>query len=128
MKILIADDDRDQLAVREMLLTQSGFEPITACDRDSALRAATAEHPACALVDLRLPDEEGGLSLIRQLKARDARLRIFVLTGGNPRQLDGRPERALVDEVIRKGSPSSALILKLKDVERSAFPDPYRPA
>ncbi len=112
----MAEDDRDQLAVRAMLLRQSGFEPIAAVDTRSALSAAAAGHPACAIVDLRFPTEESGLRLIRDLKRFDAGLHIFVLTGADPAKLNARPERALIDEVIIKGSPASKLIEKLKKV------------
>ncbi|MBV8864017.1 MAG: response regulator [Acidobacteriaceae bacterium] len=115
MRVLIAEDDRDQLAVREMLLRHSGFEPILALDSKTALRKAEAGHPVCAIVDLNFPTEEAGLRLIRELKQFDAGLHIFVLTGENPERLNRFPERLLIDEVINKGAPASKLIRKLKE-------------
>ena len=120
MKVLLAEDDRDQLAVREMLLRQSGFEPISAVDYKAALSAFEAGHPACAIVDLNFPTEESGLRLIRELKRIDAGLRIFVLTGNNTERLNRLPERSLIDEVIGKGSPASKLIQKLSKLRTAA--------
>jgi len=117
MKVLIAEDDPDQLAVREMLLRQSGFEPVPAFDCKSALSAMKAGRPACAIVDLNFPTEDAGLRLIRELKQIDLGLHIFVLTGHSTERLNRLPERSLIDEVIAKGSPASKLIQKLKKLE-----------
>ena len=129
MKILLADDDRDQLSVRGLLLVHNGFRALEASDRDSALRMAEAEHPECAVVDLRFPTEDVGLDLIRRLKAIDHHMRIVVLTGGDPAKLFGRIERGLIDEVIQKGSPAPLLMNSLKAFEasrREGFPGEAR--
>ena len=83
MKILVAEDDSDQLELRSLLLSQSGFETIPARDSASALQAAATHKPDCAVVDLRFPAEEHGLGLIRELKRLHASMRIIVLTGMN---------------------------------------------
>ena len=114
IKILIAEDDEDQLAVREMLLNQAGFEPFVASDMTAALQVAASEHPACAVVDLRLPDESSGLRLIRELKEQHPSMRIFVLTGGNLERVNRLPERVLMEEVIGKGSSAALLVRKLR--------------
>ena len=114
MKILLADDDRDQLELRSMLLARGGFETIQACDGRTALEAAAAQMPECAVVDLRLPTEELGLGLIRGLKNLNAAMRVIVLTGGDPSRLNELPERRLVDEVIVKGTSSANLLEALR--------------
>jgi CheY-like chemotaxis protein len=118
MRILLADDDRDQLAIRQMLLAKFGFETIVASDAKSALVVAVKQRPACAIVDLRLPTQDAGLALIRELKKLDRELHILVLTGSNSSVLENRPERSLIDAVIEKGSPSAALMQRLKQIER----------
>lgn len=114
MKVLLADDDEDQLALRGMLLRQSGFETIEAADAISAIRLAAAQKPECAVIDLRFPTEELGLQLIRQLKALDASIHLFVLTGADPGRLARSPEKDLVDEILVKGSSSAQLIRRVK--------------
>lgn len=118
MKILIADDDRDQLMIRGMLLRQAGFEVVAASDEASALEAARKGHPGCAIVDLKFPDEQSGLRLIRGLKALHADMIIVVLTGASLARLNSLPERALIHEVIGKGSPASLLLGKLQELQR----------
>ncbi len=119
MKILLADDDCDQLAIRELLLAQYGFDAVIAGDRESALEAASMHHPKCAVVDLKFPDVKSGLRLIRELKEIDSNLHILVLTGANRASWANVPERRLVHAVIQKGAASAELIQQLKRLQRS---------
>jgi DNA-binding response OmpR family regulator len=95
MRILIADDDKDQLALRSLLLSNRGYDTIAVTTCAAALREAKAQRPDCALVDLKFPTEALGLSLIRALKELDAAMRVFVLTGADPRRIDALPEKKL---------------------------------
>ena len=123
MKVLVAEDDPDQLELRSLLLSESGFEAIPARDSATALRAAVDQKPECAVVDLRLPTEEHGLGLIRALKALDASMRIIVLTGMAASRLKRLPESALADEVIEKGSSSAQLVETIRAWERARDPE-----
>lgn len=114
MKILVADDDGDQLSLLCMLLERSGFEAMGALDSVAAAELAAARKPECAVVDLRLPTEERGLWLIGELKRLDPAVHIIVLTGGNPDRLARQTGAHLVEEVIVKGRAAGPLIRKLK--------------
>lgn len=114
MKVLVVDDDPDQLALRCMLLGRIGVETLGASDRTSAAQIAATEKPKCAVVDLRLPTSEAGLGLVRSLKALDPAIHIIVLTGGDSERLSREPEAALVDEVMTKGTSVSALLDRVK--------------
>lgn len=121
LRVLIADDDEDQLIVRSLLLECAGFSVTRASDVSSALRLAAATQPHCAVIDLRLPTEPEGLRLIRELKRMSGDLELFVLTGADPRGLLDGPERTFVREVLLKPIASGRLIECLKQVElRSA--------
>ena len=119
MRILLADDDQDQLAIRGMLLARSGFETFEASDRNSALEIAAARKPRCAVIDLRFPTEDVGLRLIRELKDLDSTMHVVVLTGGDPERFARRPERKLVDRVIVKGSSLGNLLQELRSLAAS---------
>jgi two-component system, response regulator RegA len=119
MKVLVADDDLDQLTLRCLLLERNGFETLQASDAASALALAQSEHPQCAVMDLRFPDEESGFRLVRDLKALETATRIILLTGTSPGKLAARPELDLVDEVVQKSSGTASLIRMLKSVERT---------
>jgi DNA-binding response OmpR family regulator len=120
MKILVVDDDRDQLSLRSMLIERSGFETMEASDGASAMELAAARKPACAVLDLRLPTEDAGLQLIRDLKNLDAAMHLIVLTGGDPQRLGRHPEVKLVDELMTKPASSADLIARLRNFEASA--------
>jgi DNA-binding response OmpR family regulator len=115
MKVLLADDDQDQLDLRSLLFAKKGFETIAVTTAAAALEEAKAQRPQCAVIDLRIPTEALGLGLIRDLKAFDAAMRVFVLTGGDPNRINALPERSLVEEVIVKGSSTAYLLKKLAE-------------
>ena len=121
MKILLADDDKDQLELRRLMLVKKGFQPIAVANVAAALKEAKAQSPHCAVVDLKMPTEAIGLALIRALKENDATLRIFVLTGGDPKRIDKLPERTLVEAVLIKGS-AAELLKKLGELSNGDEP------
>lgn len=121
MKLLLADDDADQMELRSMTLARSGHEVCTAGDVESALRLAAETTPDAAVVDLKLPTEEAGLRLIRGLKSLDAAMRIIVLTGADPKKMERLPERNLVEAVFIKGGGSKQLAQHLKDTQQAAL-------
>jgi CheY-like chemotaxis protein len=110
----VVDDDLEQLSIRTMLLEKSGFEVVKASDAIRARELAADHRPNCVLMDLNLPTHADGLALIRDLKAMDANIRLFVLTGFDPRRFRQYPEAKLVDEVFGKPASSAAVIRRLK--------------
>ena len=116
MKVLLADDDPDQLALRCMLVERSGFETISAHDGDSAARLAEFHRPECAVIDLRLPTEELGSRLIRELKRTDPSIHILVITGSNPEHIARQAIGELIEGVVPKGGGAGVLVQKLQSV------------
>jgi uncharacterized protein (TIGR00251 family) len=119
MKLLLADDDPDQLELRSLALAKAGYETYLAIDVKTALQLAEKHRPDLAVVDLRIPKEEAGLRLIRELKQLDIRMRVIVLSGSDAKRLETLPERALVEAVITKGSASRKLVEYLRDCARA---------
>ena len=122
MKILLADDDQDQLDLRCLLLAKHGHQTIAVTTAGAALEKAKIERPHCAVVDLNIPTEALGLALVRDLKQFDPAVRIFILTGGNPKRLNTLAERSLVEEIIIKGSSTAYLVKKLTDIAAQEVP------
>ncbi len=115
-RILIVDDDLDQLTVRELLLQARGFQTLAAGDAQSAFALAEAERPDCALLDLNLPTEAAGLALLRSLRGLPFPPRVVVLTGTNIKRLRCARELQEADAVLEKGSPSNTLVELLRTV------------
>jgi CheY-like chemotaxis protein len=116
MKVLLAEDDPDQLSLRSMLLERNGFETIGAADHVSAAELAASHKPECAVIDLHLPTEDRGLWLIGELKRLNPAIHIIVLTGANPERLARQAAASLVEEIVVKGASSGRLIRKLKSL------------
>ena len=114
MKVLLVDDDDDQLNIRSLLLSHHGFEVIAASDGATAVELGVTNRPQAAVVDIRLPGEEDGLSLICRLKAELPEIAILAFTGADPGRLKEREEYGLIDEWLVKGASIKSLIAKLK--------------
>jgi CheY-like chemotaxis protein len=98
-RILVVEDDPTQLDIRKQILENAGHEVVSANDASEALEL----WPSCPIVvmDLRIPEREDGLRLIREIAGR---ARIIVLSGGQP---DASLE---VDEFLAKPCPSRRLL------------------
>lgn len=79
IKILVVEDDLDQLHVRRLMLEQAGHVITTAQTASEALE----KLPGCQLVlmDFRIPEPEDGMRLIH---AALGAARIIVLSGAPP--------------------------------------------
>ncbi|HEY8965164.1 MAG TPA: response regulator [Candidatus Methylacidiphilales bacterium] len=79
-RLLLVDDDeafRERLAVA---MKRRGYETLTAPSASEALSLAPAFGPTAAVVDLKMP-EENGLVLVKALKERYPGIAVIVLTG-----------------------------------------------
>ncbi|MBM3725705.1 MAG: response regulator [Acidobacteria bacterium] len=108
-KLLLVEDDRDQMEVRRLLFEAQGFEVETAATLETARTAAAECAPDTVLMDLRLPEASQGLELVRYLHTLARRPRILVLTGW-PDAMRGAPEEAWVETVLEKPCPTRKLI------------------
>jgi len=111
--VLLVDDDPGGLELRKMLLERDGHQVSTATDPASARERFRELVPDCVILDLRLPSPEDGLALVREFRKVMAGVRIVVLAGWGA-DLDGRPEQALVDEVLAKPVRSERLITAVR--------------
>ena len=100
-RLLIVDDDRASLDLRQAILSRHGHKVATACDPTEARHSFSETAPEAVILDLRLPEPADGLALIREFRAASATLRIIVLSGW-PQDLEGKTEAALVDAVFGK--------------------------
>ena len=119
MKVLLIDDDRDQMAVRALLLQQMGFNTVEASSNYEAVRTMQSESFDCAVVDLCLPTVEAGLEAVRDLRAHSSSIYIVVLTGFGRRTSQYASAHALADEVLIKGTGAAGLVERLKFLQQS---------
>jgi DNA-binding response OmpR family regulator len=110
-RVLLVDDDLDSLRIRKQIFELRGHEVLTASTLDLARGHLEIAN---AILDLRIPTLEDGLTLIRELRAASPHANIIVLAG-NPSDLDDRPERLLVDRILAKPVRSEVLLAATRE-------------
>ena len=100
-RLLVADDDVQQLAIRKLLLEAAGHDVTVAEDASEAGRLFAELRPDVLVMDLCLPKLKDGLSLIRSVHAQGLGAQIIVLSGWTEELCD-LPEEKLVACVLGK--------------------------
>jgi DNA-binding NtrC family response regulator len=116
MRVLVIDDDPDQVIIRCMVLSHHGFETRRASDAESALKAVREDVPEVAVVDLGLPAESDGLHLIAELNRTHPEISVVVLTGSNIQRLREKPELHDVAGLVEKGGSCQTLLKTLNEI------------
>ena len=98
-RILVVEDDTDQLNLRKQLLEHAGHDVVSAETAEDAIQ----HLPGCQVVvmDLQIPTREAGLQLIQ---AASGSARIIVLSGS------AADSELPVDEFLTKPCPSKRLL------------------
>jgi len=108
-RVLLVDDDAGALPIRKLILEQEGHHVFAATSADRARELFHSETPDSVILDLRIPEAENGLALIRELRAASRDVQIVVLSGWCA-DIDGRDESLLVDLVLSKPVRSEVLL------------------
>lgn len=109
MRVLVVDDDAPGLEIRRLVFERNGFEVVAASDAKSARSAFALQPPDAVVLDLRVPEVEDGLALIREFQSA----RIVVLCG-NRADLDHRDEAKLVHAILGKPVRSEQVIRRVR--------------
>ena len=126
--ILIVEDEPSLARNIREYLSVEGFEARVCGDAESALEQLPGFRPDLAVVDLRLPGMDG-LALLRELRQRDAAIRVVVLTAHGSVQTAVEAMKAGAYEFLSKPVVLSEL---LRVVDRALHEDrgepdpPYR--
>ena len=112
-RVLLVDDDTDALEIRKQIFEHDGHQVFVAPSVGSAREQFHEQTPDSVVLDLRLPDPEDGLALIREFRGAVPAVRIVVLAGWRA-DLDGRTESEMVDVVLAKPVRSEVLLGALR--------------
>jgi CheY-like chemotaxis protein len=101
--IVVVDDDRDTRELYRACFDMSGYVTAEAATGEEALAAARRLLPDVVLTDLILPDIDGFV-VAKRLKEdpATAAIRVILLTGFSPEDLQGRAAAAGVDRALLK--------------------------
>lgn len=114
-RILVVEDDPDNLTLIVDVLHSLGYEVLQAVDGEQCLKVATAEHPDLILMDLSLPRVDGWMAT-GEIKAARA-LSDIPIIAMTAHSMVGDRERALAagcDDYIAKPVNLRELAQKLQ--------------
>ena len=80
MKILVVDDDENNLLLTKLELGDELWQVITASDGRNALECFKRENPNIVVVDVQMPGTDG-ITILREMKAMRPKIPIVIFTG-----------------------------------------------
>ena len=117
-RVLLVDDDAAGLDLRKVILEREGHQVSIASEPASARALFAETRPESVVLDLRLPEANDGLALIREFRTAAPDVRIIVLAGW-PLDLEGTPEAQMVNLVLAKPIRTAVLVDALAESEPS---------
>jgi len=118
MKVLIADDDRDLLALIAFALTQAGFFVLQAPDGPTALRLFDAEGPDLVVLDINMPGMSG-FQVCEAIRSRSA-TPVMMLTVRSEEEDLVRALELGADDYLTKPFSPRTLIARIRALLRRA--------
>lgn len=119
MKILIADDERDICEAVRKIVERAGHTCFAVLDGALAMEAFERERPDVVILDVMMP-EVNGFELCRQLRERDARVPIIMLSAKRDIVDKGVGFAAGCDDYIAKPFNSQELAMRIEAQLRRA--------
>jgi CheY-like chemotaxis protein len=132
-KILIVEDQADNVEIFTRLLKRAGFECVVAGHKQAALELAREARPDLILMDIRMPLVEGGeesqvagLEAARELKAdpATAAIPVIALTGDAMRDFRSRLEEAGFSGYLEKPVTDFMALVTLIRKHLAGAPEP----
>jgi two-component system, OmpR family, KDP operon response regulator KdpE len=118
LRILVCDDEPQILRALRVVLSDAGFEVVTAASAEEALDAAAVRPPQAAIVDLILPDKDG-VEVTRSLREWSD-MPIVVLSAVGDQAEKVRALNAGADDYVTKPFEPEELVARLNAVLRRA--------
>jgi len=125
--VLVIDDDPLVLRVTAQMLSNPGFEVLTAADGRSGLElfrkhleTASASNPiACVVLDWMMPVMDGEQTL-RELRRISPSTPVLVTTGGSKQGFAASPNLRAADAFLQKPFGADELLSKIRELVPSA--------
>lgn len=118
-RILIIDDDRFFIKLMNIILSQEGYDVVTACHGKDAIKILTKETVDLIVVDLMMPEMDG-IEFLYWLR-QEAKLSTptLVQTGMAKASIEAEAMAAGATAFIYKPLKAPDLIAKIKELESS---------
>ncbi|MEJ5328673.1 MAG: sigma-54 dependent transcriptional regulator [Desulfobaccales bacterium] len=112
--ILIVDDEPQILKTVGGILTDEGFEVLTAADGDSALKTVREETPDLVLLDISLPDRDG-LEVLSEVKKQDPLLPVIMISAYGSVENAVKATRLGAYDFIEKPPHADKILLSVRN-------------
>jgi len=116
-KVLIIEDEPDQIEMLRMRLESKGFIALSAADGEEGLDKAFREKPDLILLDIIMPNMDG-FQVLQCLKEdeRTKNIPIAILTASSTKDVDSRCFDCGAAKVIKKPYDSGELVGMIKKI------------
>jgi len=115
-RILIVDDNVNTRMTLTDLLTEDGYEVITAADGEEALAKVQKAKPSVVLMDIRLPGSDG-YEVCRQIKQRQGPTAKVILYTAYINAINATKAKAVgADDILGKSSDFSNMRNAIRDL------------
>ncbi len=113
-KILLVEDEVDQIAMLKMRLEASGYEFISAMDGAEGIKKALEEKPDLILMDVIMSNMDG-FEVCKRLKRtpETKNIPIILLTAAGLKDIEDKSQACGADLAVRKPYKSKELIEKI---------------
>ena len=115
VKILVIDDDPVDRALLKILLREHGHDVVLADDGWKGLELFRQEHPDVVVLDLNMPEFDGG-TVLKHIRGIDLTQPVIILTGAAAPEMEQQVRALGVTEIVEKGCTWDRLTEALKRV------------
>jgi len=114
-KILIVDDEPEQVSALAQGLEQEGYEVVIAQDELEALYLYDEFQPNLIILDIGFgPDMRKGLDILKKIRERDEQIPVIMLTGLSEDDLELRSFDLKATHFVSKSRPIEAILVRVK--------------
>ncbi len=126
MKVLLVEDDPDQLDLTTYALRREGYTVLAAIDGQQALARWQAEQPDIVLLDVNMP-KLNGFEVCRRIR-QESQTPVIMLTAQDEDEDVVRGLTLGADDYVTKPFSAKQLTARMKAVLRRSSTDSYRQA
>lgn len=114
-RILIIEDEPEQIEMMRMRFEANGFEVISAPDGQSGVKKAMEACPDLIILDMIMP-KLNGIEVCKKIKSceQSKNIPVVIVSASGSKDLEEECRQAGADEVLRKPYDSRVLVERVK--------------